>query len=138
MTWWKFWDKVSGAEPDYYEEGVALLGQELYHEALTSFRLALKARPDDAATLEHMAVVYTHIGLVEDAARAYGQALDIRPRSPSAHYGLAFLKVREGRNEEAVKHLTAFLDLARSDREDERQIEHARRTLDRLAPGTSD
>ena len=134
MTWWKFWEKGSGAEPDYYEEGVALVRQELYHEALTSFRLALKQRPDDAATLEQMAVVYTHIGLVEDAARAYRQALDLRPRSPSAHYGLAFLEVKEGRGEEAVGHLRSFLELARPDREGERQIEHARRTLERLDP----
>ena len=29
-------------DPDYYEEGTVLLHQEKYHEALTSFRLALR------------------------------------------------------------------------------------------------
>ena len=137
MTWWKFWERASGAgAPDYYEEGVALVRQELYHEALTSFRLALKANPDDAATHEQMAVAYTHIGLVEDARRAYRFAIDLRPRSPSAHYGLAFLLLRDGGSEEAAVHLREFLDLAQADREDDRQIEHARRTLARLTAGT--
>lgn len=142
MTWWKFWEKGSGGRsPDYYEEGVALVDQELYHEALTSFRLALKQNPDDAATLEQMAVIYTHIGLPEDAVRAYARAIELRPRSPSAHYGLAFLQLREGRHFEAAGHLRAFLEYAKPDRVDDRQIAHARRTLDRLGraeAGTND
>lgn len=135
MTWWKFWEKgsVSGS-PDYYDEGVALVEQELYHEALTSFRLALKQEPDDAATLEHMAVAYTHIGLAEEAGRAYAQAIELRPRSPSAHYGLAFILMKDGQPADAAGHLRKFLDLAQPDREDERQIEHARRTLTKLIP----
>jgi Flp pilus assembly protein TadD len=135
MTWWKFWEQGSGSgNPDYYDEGVALVDRELYHEALTSFRLALKANPDDPAALEQMAVVYTHIGLHEDAARAYAAAIELRPRSPSAHYGLAFLQVRAGQRFEAAGHLRAFLEYAKPDRVDDRQIEHARRTLDRLNP----
>ena len=134
MTWWKFWAKSgAGAAPDYYEEGVALLRREFYHEALTSFRLALKEHPDDAATLEQMAVAYTHIGLPDDAARAYRRALDLRPDSPSAHYGLAFLRLKAGRRPDAIRHLEAFLQHARLDREDARHIEHARRTLVRLS-----
>ncbi|MFV1987980.1 MAG: tetratricopeptide repeat protein [Gemmatimonadota bacterium] len=135
MTWWKFWEQGSGGgDPDYYDEGVALVERELYHDALTSFRLALKANPDDPATLEQMAVVYTHIGLHEEAARAYERAIELRPRSPSAHYGLAFLQIRIGQRFEAAGHLRAFLEYARPDRVEERQIEHARQTLDRLSP----
>ncbi len=135
MTWWKFWEEESGSgNPDYYDEGVALVDRELYHEALTSFRLALKANPDDPATLEQMAVVYTHIGLHEEAARAYAMAIELRPRSPSAHYGLAFLQMRAGQRFEAAGHLRAFLEYAKPDRVDDRQIGHARRTLDTLNP----
>ncbi len=133
MPWWKFWEKRSGNRvPDYYEEGVALLAQELYHDALTSFRLALRVRPDDAATLEQMAVAYTHIGVVDEALRSYERALELRPRSTSAHYGLGFLLLKNGQEDRAREHLTAFLELARRDREEARHIEHARRTLDRL------
>jgi len=133
MTWWKVWGKHSGrGSTDYYEEGVVLVGQELYHEALTSFRLALKDRPDDPATLEQPAVTYTHIGLLEEAVRSYRRALELRPRSPAAHYGLAFLLLRSGEEEDAAGHLRAFLEQAKRDGEEARQINHAQRTLEKL------
>ena len=135
MVWWKIWDKNgagNGGYPDYYEEGVELSRQELYHDALTSFRLALKHRPQDPATLEQLAVVYTHISLYDDAVRSYNSALELRPESPSAHYGLAFLLLKAGNDEEATYHLQAFLENAHSDREDMKHVEHARRTLRRL------
>jgi Flp pilus assembly protein TadD len=140
MVWWKFWEQESGAggSPDYYEEGVALVRQELYHDALTSFRLALRHGADDAATLEQMAVVYTHIDLPDDAIRAYREALRIRPKSTSAHYGLAFLLIKAGQPEGATEHLRFFLDNAVADREDPRQVDHAQRTLARLATAGDD
>lgn len=140
MVWWKFWEQQSGGSdsPDYYEEGVALLRQEMYHDALTSFRLALRHGADDAATLEQIAVVYTHIGLPEDAIKSYREALDLRPRSTSAHYGLAFLLLKAGQPDGAAKHLRFFLDHAVVDREDPRQVEHAQRTLARLAAESDD
>ena len=135
MSWWKIWNgNGRGAEPDYYEEGVDLVRQGLYHEALISFRLSLKHQPRPAATLEQMAVVYTHIGLTDDAVRAYAAALKERPRSPAAHYGLAFLLLRKGAERDAKRHLEEFLAVARSDREEPRHLEHARRTLRRLRP----
>ncbi len=134
MAWWKFWERRSerDGEPDYYEEGVALARQELYHDALTSFRLALRHGPDNAATLEQMAVVYTHMDLPNEAIKAYREALELRPHSTSAHYGLAFLLLKAGEPDDAVEHLRFFLDNAVADREDPRQVEHAQRTLVRL------
>jgi tetratricopeptide (TPR) repeat protein len=134
MAWWKFWEREASGRrvTDYYEEGVALVRQERHHDALTSFRLALRQRPDDAATLEQMAVVYTHIGLPDEAVKSYQRALELRPTSTSAHYGLAFLLLKAGHTEAAVVHLEAFLRRAKSDRDDPRQMEHARRTLGRV------
>ena len=135
MSWWKIWSRngtYGRREPDYYEEGVDLTRQGLYHDALISFRLSLKHEPRHPATLEQMAVVYTHIGLADDAVRAYTAALEERPRSPAAHYGLAFLLLRKGARREAMGHLQEFLAIARPDREEPRHVEHARRTLRRL------
>ena len=135
MVWWKIWDsdgRRRRGQPDFYEEGVELVQQALYHEALTSFRLSLKYNPRHPATLEQMAVVYTHIGLTDDAVRAYVAALEERPRSTAAHYGLAFLLLRKGAEREASRHLEEFLAYARGDREEPRHLEHARRTLQRL------
>ena len=47
MAWW---NKVFGGSGEvgrvaYYDEGLALMAEDKVHEALTSFRLALKAAP---------------------------------------------------------------------------------------------
>lgn len=133
MPWWKFWEdrEEERAGPDFYEEGVALASEERYHEALTSFRLALRERPDDPAVLEQMAVVYTQIGVTEEAVKLYRRALEVR-ESPAAHYGIAFLLLHRGVRDEAVRHLRAFLDAAPSGAEAEQHVRHARRTLERL------
>ena len=136
MAWWRIWesDRPSReAKPDYYEEGVHLARQERFHDALTSFRLALKERPDDVASIEQMAVVYTRIGLPEEAMKTYRRALELRPGSASAHYGLAFIMLTRGDREEAAGHLELFLEADKPGGEEvEQRVEHARSTLERL------
>ncbi len=138
MTWWKFWEtdrRDRGEKPDYYEEGVQLARQDRFHDALTSFRLALKERPDDVASMEQMAVVYTRIGLSDDAAKMYGRALELRPGSASAHYGLAFLLLNSGNVGPAAEHLERFLEADKpGGTEVEQRVDHARATLERLRP----
>ncbi|MFW6331390.1 MAG: tetratricopeptide repeat protein, partial [Gemmatimonadota bacterium] len=90
---------------DYYREGVELLGAGRYHEALTSFRLALRESPGDAAVLQQIAIAHTRIGMTDEAVKVYRQVLDRDRTAMGAHYGLAFLLLREGRREEAVEHL---------------------------------
>lgn len=140
MPWWKFWtqDDREGGTPDYYREGIALARRERYHEALTSFRLALRERPEDVATLEQMAVVYTQIGLTDEAVKLYRQVLS-RRGSPAAHYGLGFLLLKRGRTGEAVEHLRAFLAEADETPDTRDHVRHARETLGRLErPGSGD
>ena len=64
-----FWKKLFGSVDDrlvdYYDEGVALVQDAKYHEALTSFRLALKSAPGDAVVLQQIAICYTRIGMVD-------------------------------------------------------------------------
>lgn len=133
MSWWKFWGRGGDGEaaPDYYREGVSLARQERYHEALTSFRLALREHPNDPATLEQMAVVYTEIGLTDEAIKLYRNVLSLRP-SPAAHYGLAFLLLKRGDLAEAVRHLRAFLNARPHTADMEAHVRHARDTLARL------
>lgn len=140
MTWWKFWEDAHGDEkPDYYEEGVHLARQERYHDALTSFRLALKERPDDVAAIEQIAVLNTRIGLSDEAVKMYERALELRPDSASAHYGLAFLLLNQGEQEGAAAHLQRFLEADKpGGTEIEQRVDHARATLDRLASVTDD
>lgn len=132
------WDFIGGRqnttqqEPDYYEEGLHLASQERFHEALTSFRLALRERPADVATLEQMAVVYTRMGVSDEAIKLYQRALEKDPASAGAHYGIAFLLLNKGRGDEAVEHLESFLEMGASMPGTGRHVQHAREILDDL------
>jgi tetratricopeptide (TPR) repeat protein len=136
MNWWR--NLVSGRSegptegPDYYQEGVELLGDEKFHEALTSFRLALRENPQDTDVLQQIAVTLTHIGMTDEAIRTYRRVLEIKPHASGAHYGLAFLLLQRGGEEEGVRHLRSFLAHPPRVPEAQRHIEHARETLARL------
>jgi tetratricopeptide (TPR) repeat protein len=128
-----FWKKILGNENvqpvDYYTEGLDLLASGKFHEALTSFRLALKEAPGDAVVLQQIAICYTRIGMVEEAAKTYRHVLQKDPSSAGAHYGLAFILLRSERRDEAIQHLEAFLTHAPADDQAGAHVEHARWTL---------
>lgn len=141
MSWWKFWEEGEeprGGTPDYYAEGVELARQERFHEALTSFRLALREDPEDAASLEQMGVVYTRIGMTDEAIKAYRRALEHEPDSAAAHYGIGFLLLKRGDRDGGTEHLEAFLERAPGDGSAEEHVDHARETLARIEEGEGD
>jgi Flp pilus assembly protein TadD len=119
-------------EPDYYEEGSALLREEKFHEALTSFRLALRESPNDTDVLTQIAVTYTRIGMTDEAVRTYRRVLEIKPHASGAHYGLAFLLRDQGQVDDAVAHLRSFLARPPSAPGAQRHVSHARAILAEL------
>lgn len=123
---------ASSGGPDYYAEGTQLLREEKYHEALTSFRLALRENPTDTDVLLQMAVVYTRIGTTDEALRIYRRVLELKPHASGAHYGLAFLLLQRGSRDEAVMHLRAFLARPPRGVDADRHITYARQTLAEL------
>jgi Flp pilus assembly protein TadD len=131
MAWWNklFGDSGEAGQIAYYDEGLALVAQEKVHEALTSFRLALKASPGDVVVLQQIAMAYTRIGMTEEAEKTYRHVLQKEPQAAGAHYGVAFLLVRSGRESEAVPHLRAFLENAPAGKEAAEHVSHARETL---------
>lgn len=116
-------------EPDYYEEGAALLQAEKFHEALTSFRLALRETPNDTDVLQQIAVTYTRIGMTDEAVKTYRRVLELKPHASGAHYGLAFLLLQQGSQDAAVAHLRAFLARPPAAPNAARHVAHARQTL---------
>lgn len=134
-----FWKKLLGSDDDqrvdYYDEGVSLLEDGKVHEALTSFRLALKAVPGDAVALQQIAICYTKIGMVDEAAKTYRHVLQKDPTSSGAHYGLAFILLRSERPSDAIPHLESFLADAPRDDDAGAHVEHARWTLAQLRDG---
>ena len=117
---------------DYYREGVDLLNAGRYHEALTSFRLAQRGSPGDIAIQQQIAITYTRIGMTDEAIKTYQAVLGRDSQASGAHYGLAFLELREGRAEPAMDHLRRFLDNPPDQPEAARHVEHARNTLEQL------
>ncbi len=130
------WNKLFGSKDrgriDYYQEGVALLSEGKFHEALTSFRLALKESPGDTIVLQQIAICYTRIGMTDEAAKTYKHVLQKDPGAAGAHYGIAFLLLRSGQSEEAATHLEAFLANPPSQSVSEEHVRHARATLAQL------
>jgi tetratricopeptide (TPR) repeat protein len=135
MTWLKklFRSETEDQDRvDYYAEGVELLKVSRYHEALTSFRLALRESPGDPAVLQQIAIAYTRIGMTDEALKTYRSVLARDGSAVGAHYGIAFLLLRDGRQEEAVHHLEAFLAAPPNGPEAAQHIRHARQTLSEL------
>lgn len=131
-----FFKKLFGGDRhsriDYYNEGVELLTDGKFHEALTSLRLALKESPGDPVVLQQIAICYTRIGMTDEAAKTYKHVLQKDPGAAGAHYGLAFLLLRAGEAEEATGHLQAFLANVPSGAEAGDHVDHARATLAQL------
>jgi predicted Zn-dependent protease len=132
----KLFSKETGRKVDYYEEGVALLRSGQHHEALTSLRLALREDPQDVATLQQIAVAYTHIGMSDEAIKTHRTVLRKDESAAAARYGLAFLLLRAGQEEEAAGLLEAFLRAPPDGPDAARHVAHARETLGNLRGDT--
>ncbi|HWP03834.1 MAG TPA: tetratricopeptide repeat protein [Gemmatimonadaceae bacterium] len=142
MSWWSRLlggrsDVDSAARRiDYLKEALALERQGDLDAALTSYRLALREKPDDVRILENMAIAYTRLSRHDEAMRCYRRALEIDPGLAGAHYGLAFLLLRRGDRDGAARHLEAFLSAPPDGPDSERWIAHARETLEGIRQGS--
>lgn len=137
MSWWS---RLTGgkSEPetrgrvDYLREALDLERQGDYDAALTSYRLALRDRPNDQRVLQNMAIALSRTGQVEEAIRCYRRALDLDPWLPAANYGLAFLLRKRGDVDEAATLLERFLEKPPTSHDSQRWIAHARQVLAEL------
>ena len=130
-------NEVKPQRLDYLREALALERQGDYDAALTSYRLALRDKPDDHRVLENMAIAYSRTGRLDEAVRCYRRALEIKPTLSGAHYGLAFLLLKKGENDAAAEHLQEFLVTPPAGTESERWVRHAEDTLNRIRLGAA-
>ena len=118
MSWWsrlfggKSPREIKPQRLDYLSEALVLERQGDYDAALTSYRLALRDKPNDHRVLQNMAIAFSKTGQHEEAIRCYRRALELDPKLSGAHYGLAFLLLKSGDAEGAIEHLEAFLATA--------------------------
>jgi Flp pilus assembly protein TadD len=122
-----------GRSPDFLAEALELEASGDFANALTSYRLALRERPDDLRVLQNIAIAYSRAGQPDEAIRAYRRALTLDGTLAGAHYGLAFLLIKRGEPLEAQGHLEAFLALPMAEDEGSARFRsHAHRTLQEL------
>ena len=115
---------------------MALERQGDFDAALTSYRLALRDRPNDTKILQNMAIAFSKTHRPEEAIRYYRQRARDRIRtcrvrttdSPSCCSSAAIIPGAE-------RHLEAFLAKPPSGAEAERWVRHAQATLDTLRAG---
>jgi Flp pilus assembly protein TadD len=142
MSWWS---RLTGGKSDadvkpnrldYLSEALALERQGDFDAAVTSYRLALRDRPNDPKILQNMAIAFSKTGRQDEAIRAYKRALEVAPELSGAHYGLAFLLLKRDDRPGAIEHLEAFLRHAPKSAEAGRWVQHAEETLTSLRDGT--
>lgn len=128
-----------GRRPDYLAEALDLESRGDVANALVSYQLALRERPDDLQVLLNMAIACSRSGRPDEAIRLYRRALQLDPQHAAAHYGLAFLLLRRSDAMSAERHLDAFLRFnAAEDAESLKFRAHAERTLALLRDGVSE
>ena len=86
-----FWKKLLSSRKrkpvDYYQEAKELFDDKKFHDALTSFRLALKEAPGDPLVLQEIAMCYTRVGMNEEAVQPYQHVLQKTPGAAGAPPG---------------------------------------------------
>lgn len=137
MSWWsrlvggRSDSELRPQRLDYLNEALALERSGDFDAALTSYRLALREKPDDHRILLNMAIAYSRLSRLDEAIRCYRRALEIDASLAGGHFGLAFLLLKRGENAEAATHLEAFL-AAPPKSVESAQVAHAQRALDAL------
>lgn len=138
MSWWR---RLAGSKSegppkpqrlDYLSEALSLERQGDFDAALTSYRLALRDRPNDPRILQNMAIAYSKTGRTEEAMRCYRRALELDPQLSGALYGLGFLLLKRGDPAGAERHLSAFLAHPPQSGEAQRWVRHAETALEQL------
>ncbi|RMF35185.1 MAG: tetratricopeptide repeat protein [Chloroflexi bacterium] len=84
------------------EQGVALIKQEQYEEALIELEKALELAPEDADVHANLGVAYVNLGRTEEAIAEWQEAIRLNPDHYLAHYNLGVAYDDLGRTEEAI------------------------------------
>ncbi|HEX4561190.1 MAG TPA: tetratricopeptide repeat protein, partial [Gemmatimonadales bacterium] len=74
---------------------------------------------------QNMAIAFTKTGRVDEAIRHYRRSLELDQTLAGAHYGLAFLLLKRGDPDGAVRHLKEFLAMPPKGPDAQKWIEHA-------------
>ncbi len=96
------------SEWPYYNLGVLCLGAGRVDESASYFRQALARNPNFSEAKTKLAVAASKQRNIDEALKLLKEAVQDDPRSAEAHYRLAQLLWRSGRQEEARQHFALF------------------------------
>ena len=97
--------------------GVILQLKENFKEALISFQKALKLKPKNLATLNHIAECYERIKSFEDAKKYYNYVIEIEPNNKIALKGLARILIKFGFHKQGLDYFQKSAGLIRFSKE---------------------
>jgi tetratricopeptide (TPR) repeat protein len=92
----------------YIDRGLALHEEGRLEEARTVYAKALEAFGPDATLLFNTGVLLEDLRRIGEAMEAYRAAVQVDPAFADAHYNLALLCRRAGREQEAIRHLSQY------------------------------
>ena len=73
-----------------------------HEQAIQSYKRALALDPDDDETHHQLSMVYSHIGLLEEAQTTIGRALEINPNNTMARFRVGVYSEYQGRFDDAM------------------------------------
>ena len=73
-----------------------------HEQAILSYKRSLELDPDDDETHHQLSMVYSHIGLLNEAQASVGRALEINPNNTMARFRVGVYNAYKGQFDEAI------------------------------------
>ena len=96
----------------YYLRGQAALAQSKWSEAVAALAKVTELYPDSFAGQRDLGIAYQQLGRIDDATRAYGAALKLRPGDEELRVRMALMLLQTG---QAARALTDLQQLAQQE-----------------------
>jgi len=99
------------AEEEPFDKGMALIGQQLYDEAIKAFSTAIEIIPRDYQAYNYRGVAWALKGNYERAIEDYSKAIEIRPQYAEAYNNRGFARTQRGDLANALNDYTRALEI---------------------------
>ena len=102
---------VWAAEEDAFDNGLKLIGQQRYEEAIQAFSTAIEIIPRDYQAYNYRGVAWALMGKYDKALADYNKALEIRPRYAEAYNNRGFARTENGDLSNALNDYARALEI---------------------------
>jgi Flp pilus assembly protein TadD/septal ring-binding cell division protein DamX len=99
------------AEEDAFDNGLKLIDQQRYEEAIQAFSTAIQIIPRDYQAYNYRGVAWALMGKYDKAIADYNKALEIRPRYAEAYNNRGFARTENGDLSNALNDYTRALEI---------------------------